>query len=476
MSDNEKEIASEIAKAQRGYVIAAAGCGKTEQIARATKHSITRRLILTHTNAGVDVLRTRLNALEVPPARYRLDTIAGWSLRYAGSFPALSGLGSLEGNLTDWELVYSAALSLVAGGYVDSVISASYGGLFVDEYQDCNEIQHNLVIELAKRLPTCIFGDPLQAIFDFDGQKVVDWEASIFPAFVKVAQLTTPHRWLRVGSNHIAEWLQHMRANLQLGKVDFASLPKDVTWSFLPDDVQRRTQVITGSCQSAHGRAGAERLIVIADRQNINARTMLAQKIANLGFSNIEPIGCAPLYAAAAQLEKSKGLDRLRVLLDFASSCMTGLGRADFDRGVASSLAGGKAMRTRFGHLIDLAIDVVTRNSDESAVGLLKALPKIDGSHLYCRERYIAFVRAIEIRQSMKLSHITDGVWQIQNRMRHAGRKVGRRAVGSTLLLKGLECEHAVVVHSHNMSPKDWYVSITRASKSLSILSPKIAF
>lgn len=42
----------------------------------------------------------------------------------------------------------------------------------------------------------------------------------------------------------------------------------------------------------------------------------------------------------------------------------------------------------------------------------------------------------------------------------------------STLLVKGLEFDHAVVIHNDNMSAKDWYVALTRASKTLRIVSP----
>src|SRR5712664_1999310 len=90
--DTGSEIAQLASALRLGSIVAAAGCGKTEQIANATHLSGGRRLILTHTHAGVDVLRQRLRKLNVPRSKFRLDTIAGWCLRYAASFPARSGL------------------------------------------------------------------------------------------------------------------------------------------------------------------------------------------------------------------------------------------------------------------------------------------------------------------------------------------------------------------------------------------------
>jgi hypothetical protein len=90
--DTDSAIAHLASTLRLGIIVAAAGCGKTEQIANATQLSGGRRLILTHTHAGVDVLRQRLKKLNVPRTKFRLDRIAGWCLRYAASFAARSGL------------------------------------------------------------------------------------------------------------------------------------------------------------------------------------------------------------------------------------------------------------------------------------------------------------------------------------------------------------------------------------------------
>lgn len=89
---NDDDIARLAVGIRRGSIVAAAGCGKTEQIALAVGISDGRRLILTHTHAGVDALTRRLRKHQVPTAKYRIDTIAGWCLRFAASFPQRSGL------------------------------------------------------------------------------------------------------------------------------------------------------------------------------------------------------------------------------------------------------------------------------------------------------------------------------------------------------------------------------------------------
>lgn len=58
MADADEDLMGRlVCSVQAGSVVAAAGCGKTEQIVKATGHGEGRRLILTHTHAGVDALR-----------------------------------------------------------------------------------------------------------------------------------------------------------------------------------------------------------------------------------------------------------------------------------------------------------------------------------------------------------------------------------------------------------------------------------
>ena len=111
MSDDE--IVDLVVRARRGHIVAAAGCGKTELIAKAVKAASSgRQLVLTHTHAGVDALRRRMRRLAVPPSSYRVETIAGWALRYALAYPGMSGFTKAMPEKDDWQAVYAAAARL----------------------------------------------------------------------------------------------------------------------------------------------------------------------------------------------------------------------------------------------------------------------------------------------------------------------------------------------------------------------------
>jgi hypothetical protein len=470
----DSDIAS-LAKAVRlGSVIAAAGCGKTEQIANATHLSEGRRLILTHTHAGVDVLRECLKKFNVPRSKFRLDTIAGWCLRYAASFPIRSGLNfAVPRSDSEWNAVYQATAHLIKSGAINPVLAASYCGVFVDEYQDCSLLQHEVVVELSGVLPTCVFGDPLQAIFDFDGQEPVDWETQVFPTFIKIGVLTYPWRWLKKGNRDLAEWLSKARAALEAGNVvDLAACPKCVKWDTLPSNPKFKTNKIVETCKRARGEAGDDTLVVIADAASIGARAYIAKQLAKAGFSKIEPVSCMTLYAAAKKFEREKDFAQLEVTMKFVGDCMTGTSEADFLRAVQARRNGSKKGTAQFGPLVDLGVSLLNHPTAANRLALLEAFYRRDECYCNRREMFYAMRAALLICVSRPACTLPDAIWEVQSRARHAGRLVSRRCVGSTLLVKGLEFDHTVVVHTANMTRRDWYVALTRASKSLTLLVP----
>jgi DNA helicase-2/ATP-dependent DNA helicase PcrA len=65
----------------------------------------------------------------------------------------------------------------------------------------------------------------------------------------------------------------------------------------------------------------------------------------------------------------------------------------------------------------------------------------------------------------------------MREQRRHAGRTVSGRSIGSTLLLKGLEADHTIILDADNpdrgrkMNANHLYVALTRGAKSVKIFS-----
>jgi DNA helicase-2/ATP-dependent DNA helicase PcrA len=67
--------------------------------------------------------------------------------------------------------------------------------------------------------------------------------------------------------------------------------------------------------------------------------------------------------------------------------------------------------------------------------------------------------------------NLTEAAKKYQRDMRHTGRPIShRKLIGTTLLVKGLEYDHAVVLDADTLDAKDLYVAMTRGSKSLTII------
>ena len=64
---------------------------------------------------------------------------------------------------------------------------------------------------------------------------------------------------------------------------------------------------------------------------------------------------------------------------------------------------------------------------------------------------------------------------EYKNIIRHTGRKIKGRCIGTTLLTKGLEFDTVIIVDAHLFTDKkNFYVAISRACKNLVILTEDI--
>lgn len=460
-----------------GSVVAAAGCGKTEAIVMvagatvAAHHSGTMRkpLILTHTNAGVAALRARLKSHGVPESRVCLDTIAGWSQRFALAYPATSGCVIKKPAGKQWTEIYLAAARLVQSGAVDRVLQASYARVLVDEYQDCGGEQHELCLALRRLLPVCVFGDPMQSIFDFDG-RLIAWGTEVEPNFPQIGTLVKPWRWVKAGNADHATWLEGVRTRLEAGlPVNLSKPVATCSHEMLPIDPGHRQAIVLRTCYDFVRRDG--KVVVIANSKVEAARVGFAEKLGKLGFTVIEPLDSKSLVASAKKLDKAPDNARLSIAMDFLGSCFVGIERSLFEKAIASRLAGGKAGQKKFSALIDLGVAVGLADGSDKLTGLFQGFCKKEGVHCYRRELFAAMLAAMKSVHFGESSSLEEAVGSTASRSHHLGRIIPNRGIGSTLLVKGLEFEHAIIVEYPGMTKADWYVALTRATKTVTVLS-----
>ena len=406
--------------------------------------------------------------MHVPSKCYQLDTVASWSLRFANAYPITSKI-SKSSPVTDddWDELYPVAARLITSQAVDDVLSASYSRVFVDEYQDCNMDQHRLILSLNRVLPVCVFGDPLQAIFAFAG--AIDWETEVTSRFPEILKLTTPWRWCKAGANTaLGNKLSAIRLSLEAGLgIDFSSDAIGIARKILPSDPRQRTIAIGGICKDTMNLEG--RLLVIAGSQSAEQRAAIIKPLAKQQFSALEPLTSKTLIKHAKAIEEAQNGQRLEATLAFLKACMGGVTK-DFVDGINSKRKGGKLKRREYGSLLDIGDLVDGRNGFENVLTLVEGFIDREDTFPYRRELLSAVVSGLRTVKSEGGS-LVDAVLDFQTRSRHLGRRIPRRSIGSTLLVKGLEVDHVIIVEYEGMTKEDWYVALTRATQSIIVLS-----
>lgn len=454
--------------AQRAFLIAPAGCGKTELIARAIALGSGRSLVLTHTHSGVSALRARLRRHGVPTAKFNVATIAGLGLRYASSFRTLSGLRTQSPTGSEWPEVYRAALRLLRHRAARDVLSLSYSGVYVDEYQDCNVDQHRIIMELADFLPCRLLGDHLQGIFDFRGQEPIIWERDVVPHFERLNDLTTPHRWLQQNPA-LGEWLGSIRGALTSGEdVDLRDGPGGVWLAS-----GHGNTVI--ACRRASAQTDGT---VVAIRKWRRDCPDLASRLGG-DFGAMEELDCEALMEFADGLDRaSSGHEWASLLLNFASTCFTEVGsRLKPYRTLYAAGETPDTRRLKGNRPVVESLNRLCSNPSASAlITAARSIDRIPGAKLYRRELWNEMKSTVGTHPSTDNASFRDTAWEVRDRARRNGRNPENRIVSTTLLVKGLEFSRAVVTDidgTNGLTAKEIYVAMTRGAEGLTVLSEK---
>ena len=455
---------------RQGMITAPAGCGKTQLILSALQvHEKPKPvLVLTHTNAGVAAIKSRMQRMGISPKCCKVVTIDGFCMRIASTFPRRSAINPvallLSNASEDYPTIRSAALRLLRERHIDDIIGASYCHLIVDEYQDCNLVQHELVVELARTLPTCLLGDPLQAIFDFAGPGV-EWDARVCSDFPVVAELETPWRWIRAGAQELGEWILSCRpALIANNPIDIRQSPDSVNWVELTNNPTENAQKLR-TAASIRGDVN-DGVLIIGDSRNTIGRQQFASTV--IGASTVEAVDLRDLIAFG-QAFNPLHADALNHLLTFAHGLITGVSVTDI-LSRARTLRGGRA-RVDANVSEAAVLEFLENPNMRGAIKILRELPSVAPRRIYRPHIYHPAIKAMEMAASGSRT-FPEACLIVREQNRALGRTLPRRAVGSTLLLKGLEAEIAVLLNAGELNSKNLYVAMSRGAKKVVFCSP----
>ncbi|PQM49848.1 hypothetical protein C5U48_23355 [Mycolicibacter virginiensis] len=441
-----------------------AGAGKTELIA-ATVAKVAMQggtnLVLTHTHAGVDALRRRMEKFEVAKDQVVVRTIDSWSYDLISHFPVLADLAVPA--IPDWSNVadyHRAAARAVETNAIKRMLKVSYTNLFIDEYQDCLVDQHELALALAAVLPTAVLGDPLQCLFNFSTNQPVDWDADVLPCFPPVTVAHRPRRW---DPNHqaLGAWLVAIRDNLHRGlPIDLTSAP--VTW------VQRHNpRSYVSVCYAALDFEGT-----VAVLGRFRADCVIAAGSLSGLYSVMEAIDEKVPVTLATKVDTRDGAEVAQAVVEFAVGCASGI--ANHISAVKRRRLGeGKSFATRDDALkpaYEAVVEIRNAPTPGAVRTALDLLSKLPGVTIHCREAWSEITRSVATAVTDGCT-VSEALQRSRNHTRVVGRRPTAREVSRPLLVKGLEYDHVIILNPKNYSAQELYVALTRGSKSVTVIS-----
>jgi DNA helicase-2/ATP-dependent DNA helicase PcrA len=450
--------ASDLIALGNAAIVAPAGHGKTEIIANVAALG-RRALILTHTHAGVHAIRSRMKRLGVHHSAVAVDTIAGWCMRYTHAFPGVAKPPpDTPKTGAEWEQLYQGAALAMQVSAVREVVVASYDRILIDEYQDCGGSQHSLAIALSGIVPTLIFGDPMQGIFEFAGATLI-WDSEIHPSFPLAGTLNTPHRWN--GKNPaLGEWIAETRIKLMKGEAIDLADPR-ITYRESNDAFDMATLF-----EGIDGKEGSFAAI------HCNKRICYGlAKAASGGYQAIEEVAAVRLNEFANAWDRSTTADeRLQAIIGLLSDCFQQKDLAEGETVDPDEAEMNSA-------LSEIEVGLGVGNGAEAAAQFLRLFRKRPRWKLYRSELWRDAERTVSELAAGRAKTMSDAVGSIRQRVSNSGRKLPKRTVSTPLLLKGLEFDHVVVPDAAHFAKESkaqaklFYVAISRATRSLTISS-----
>lgn len=460
---------SDVLQAVKGLVIAPAGCGKTQLIVDTLKASTGKTtLVLTHTNAGVIALRDRFSRAGVTPSLYRLSTIDAWAIRLVMAYPKGTGMVVDPAGAIPYTNLRYVAAKLIHSGALDDILKATYQRILVDEYQDCSRRQHDLVRILGRRLPTVVFGDPLQAIFGFGDDPLPDWANVVQQEYPMLGELQTPWRWNNLGAHDLGKWVLKVRQGLLAGEtIDLRLGGERVHWRQLTGNPAEDI-VAQVNEQYRIEKDPKDKLLIIGDSRVAAMRHEYARSANGVGV--VERVDLTELTTWARRFDRAgKGPELYQEVIEFAKDVVVNLGSDRLEKRIAVIKKGTNTKPPALDELAALAL--YENGGIPQAVRFLQALREDKYRRIFRAGLFWPMVQTMEMVNARPEMTLFDAAVKVKEAGRYVGRRLPPKAVGSTLLLKGLESDHALILDAGAMTASNLYVALSRGAKSVTVFS-----
>ena len=432
-------------------------------------------MLLTHTNAGVDVLTKRLKKHHISKEKYTIQTIAAfcikWCMAYYHSASFDISLSPLNGKTESgiyYTQLYSGAKKIFEKAWSGNVLKSSYTGVVVDEYQDCIIEQHEIIRAINCFLPIRILGDPLQGIFSFAG-KLVDWDHL---GFQIVPIETEPWRWKSTNpalGMYLSEIRDQMIPILSGNNCTVHLSPCEGSIYILDPTTFDGYRLL-----KEYQKEFQEYKNVLYLARLEHEQLFFAQRMPNI-FQQDEKQDCNELYEYAKKFDEEMGYSLALCVIKFANICATKINVET--KSYQSRLEKGSLDFSRIEKHLSLGqylITLVNEGSYTSVKQILLWFQSQKAFNIYRKELFSEMLRSLDYAHYNDVS-IFDAANHIRKDAALQMRYTKFKYLSSrTVLAKGLEFDCVIIDMRDPLSAKDFYVAMTRAMRKIYIITPSV--
>lgn len=478
-------------------LIAPAGYGKTHTIVECLKHTNGKQLILTHTHAGIASIKDKIRQANIASSTYNIETISSFAQKYVHAFYLEDDIPDQENGKEYHAFIIAKSAHIFSTNTVKKILQASYTGVFVDEYQDCTKSQHKIVLIISNYLPVHILGDPLQGIFDFNGD-AVDLDVDL-KDFHRFPDLSVPQRWYQNENNTgLGDALKNIRGLLLnrqpitlISDKEIGLYVVNVKDGDILQSESSYRQNLNRLLINETNHPDLESLLIIVPeykelnsknaiifKGDINHRAKLRSQIDyRKSLTLLEAIDDKLFYSIAKKADeiileikkarkpikkiKNEILDRI-----FNSTGLQIWFNDDTlkTKKKPSDQAQSNKVHSKFEKFVQNPSPGLLRELILEIKSSLKIKYKRD-------EIFRSFLNALK-QSHLEAVSVYTAMKNNRNLIRRSGRKIHGKCLGTTLLTKGLEFDTVVIMDAHKFDcPKHFYVALTRCCKKLIIFT-----
>ncbi len=216
----------------------------------------------------------------------------------------------------------------------------------------------------------------------------------------------------------------------------------------------------------------------------INGETLLAihswepqcHKIARQSggkFRSPETIECDVLFETAKEFDNANDSSTLaRATFKFASLCLTKV-KTDLQQ-TGERIFDGRGLQLGRQYLhqeqLEALAEIVEEGSLLSVQKALQTLARTPGAVKARHELFQEMLRSLKEHETGQHTCLEEAAIRARDRTRRSGRTPGHYVISRTLLVKGLEFDHVLILDANALDRKNLYVALTRGSRSLTVL------